>query len=373
MSSENVYSVTPEISLFTVMGQIFDKLTPMLEAAEEHALPPGIAACSMNQVALGAFLLEIYPRPDLIIGTSFFCDQTPKMEEVISETYGIPIVYIDAPGDEAWGEYPETHPRKISYFGRELRQAINEVEKMGIFKMNATEEILHEVRVEVAKLWFVEGQILQLMKADPQPMSWVDLQVVSWQVFMPGPNTRKYMPDILALLRDEIKERVAAGKGVMEKGGPTVLCFACSVADPGMTHLFEELGLHTPSQLFYWISPYEMKKAQYTTFEEKVAESHLRYAIHGGAYAVNLKMEAMIKEFKADGVLLYYPLGCRPTACWPYIMKKYIEEELKIPALVLEGDWGDKRSYTVETSRTRVETFAQMLKAAKETKANKAM
>ena len=45
-----------------------------------------------------------------------------------------------------------------------------------------------------------------------------------------------------------------------------------------------------------------------------------------------------------------------------------IEDELGIPALLLEMDTFDNRNYSAETLRTRIETFAEMLRAAKAVK-----
>ena len=46
-------------------------------------------------------------------------------------------------------------------------------------------------------------------------------------------------------------------------------------------------------------------------------------------------------------------------------MKKDIEKELGIQVLALEGDYYDTRSYSAEALRTRVEIFAEMLRASK--------
>jgi benzoyl-CoA reductase/2-hydroxyglutaryl-CoA dehydratase subunit BcrC/BadD/HgdB len=50
------------------------------------------------------------------------------------------------------------------------------------------------------------------------------------------------------------------------------------------------------------------------------------------------------------------------------ITKRTIEKELGIPVLVLEGDCYDTRNYSAGQLRTRVETFAELLRAAKAAK-----
>ena len=46
------------------------------------------------------------------------------------------------------------------------------------------------------------------------------------------------------------------------------------------------------------------------------------------------------------------------------MLKKTISEKPGIPVLVLEGDLYDSRNYSAEQLRTRVESFARMLKMA---------
>jgi hypothetical protein len=46
-------------------------------------------------------------------------------------------------------------------------------------------------------------------------------------------------------------------------------------------------------------------------------------------------------------------------------MRKWVEESTGVPTLCLENDIYDPRSYSAAAMRTRVETFAQMLKARK--------
>ena len=47
------------------------------------------------------------------------------------------------------------------------------------------------------------------------------------------------------------------------------------------------------------------------------------------------------------------------------MVKKDIEEKLGTPVLNLETDWWDSRDFSAGALRTRVETFAEMLRAKK--------
>ena len=52
-SSDDVFVSAPDMVLDHTMGQIFNKLVPILEAGEANGLPPGHAMCSLWQAKVG--------------------------------------------------------------------------------------------------------------------------------------------------------------------------------------------------------------------------------------------------------------------------------------------------------------------------------
>jgi benzoyl-CoA reductase/2-hydroxyglutaryl-CoA dehydratase subunit BcrC/BadD/HgdB len=74
----------------------------------------------------------------------------------------------------------------------------------------------------------------------------------------------------------------------------------------------------------------------------------------------------VVNQLKSlDGVIFNYQFNCRPSAQTSHSLKKWVEEHTSIPVLPLEGDLYDSRSYSASAMRTRVETFAEMLKSRK--------
>jgi len=64
-----------------------------------------------------------------------------------------------------------------------------------------------------------------------------------------------------------------------------------------------------------------------------------------------------------DGVIWGYLYHCRPLAQSSHFLKKWVEETTGLPTLSLEMDIYDSRNYSAAALRTRVETFAEMLRA----------
>ncbi|MBW2145018.1 MAG: 2-hydroxyacyl-CoA dehydratase [Deltaproteobacteria bacterium] len=68
-------------------------------------------------------------------------------------------------------------------------------------------------------------------------------------------------------------------------------------------------------------------------------------------------------------MILMYQYSCRPWATPPLMGKKDLQEKLDIPILVVEGDSYDTRNYSAGQLRTRIESFAEILKMGKKAKA----
>jgi benzoyl-CoA reductase/2-hydroxyglutaryl-CoA dehydratase subunit BcrC/BadD/HgdB len=69
-----------------------------------------------------------------------------------------------------------------------------------------------------------------------------------------------------------------------------------------------------------------------------------------------------------DGAICFFPFSCRPYSINPLMIRQAIQEELGIPALVMEFGGYDPREYTAGQLRTRVEAFAEMVKMSKAAK-----
>lgn len=367
LASKDVYSQSPEIVLQAVMGAIFGKVEPMLEEAEERGMPPGLGHCPLLQTRFGAILRGIIPVPDVALTSCFYCDQASKLDEYLHERYGLPVIYVDGLMDSQWREYPEITPRRVGYLATEITRAMSELKRM--LGMEFTEEILDHTLERNSQLWHLLRDITNLQKNDPAPLSNVDIGMVAWMLLSPGRRAVDEGIPAMTTLLEEAKQRVAQGKGKIVKGAPKVFCFFYPLRDPGVMRLIDDAGLCITVSRMYTMSAADRVKPQYTTFAERRVESVLRFGFyHSSASQVYKAVEAS-REWGVDGAIIYYHFACRPMNIPMLMMKKAMEEELGIPVLMLEGDLYDTRSYTVEALRTRVETFAEMLRVRESTKA----
>jgi len=363
---KDVYFATPGQIINMTMGQIFDKLTPFLVAGEESGLPPGAAHCALYQTRLGAMVKGVIPFPDLSVIASYHCDQPAEAEQLLHEVYGVPVAYLDSCPDPNWGDWPKYNDYRVRYCGSQARKLFQMFEDIIGAKM--TDEAKRTANKANAIFRLKFQQLVELIgHADPQPISQTSLVHAFFLNSMPTRDIAGKQ-EALEILCGEVEDRVNQGKGVVEKGAPGVFVTATISVDPGITRMIEQAGLAIRIQIPFWLSPWVMARHPYREWADMIGVGPCLDIPHSCEAHVAINLENC-KAFNVDGAIDFYPYSCREWVPTVMITKKTIERELGIPVLVLEGDCYDTRNYSAGQLRTRVETFAELLRATKAAKA----
>jgi len=362
-ASEEIYCACPDTILCHTMGQIFNKLTPILEAGEQNGLPPGHALCSLWQIKVGALAKGIIPAPDMAMASSYYCDMGSKADDLLHEIYGTPIVYIDGSMDSAWGEYPDYSPQRVEFLGAELNRLFDEVKE--IVGVEITSEAWEKAAPSMRQYYGGIGQLTELMKADPVPLYGAETSLAT---ILGAACTGRGISEgskAITILIEEVQRRVDEGVGVVEKGAPRVMVFVGNFSDASIMRMIENTGLAVPQTYFTVPPPKAKARTSYATVGEIMAENEMRGGLYHSSYGAAKRTEMATEYSKLDGIIFNYPFNCRPAAQMSHTLKKWVEENTGIPALSLENDLYDSRSYSAAALRTRVETFAEMLRARK--------
>jgi benzoyl-CoA reductase/2-hydroxyglutaryl-CoA dehydratase subunit BcrC/BadD/HgdB len=365
MASKDVYVIAPDIILAQTLGGIFDKLSPILEVAEGDLLPAGSAFCGGIQAKLGAIMKGVIPVPDLLVSTGFVCDQTPKIDERLGERYGIPVAYVDSPHDAYQKNWPQVSDERVKYLAQESIDALTKFKEVTGY--SATEEMGQRANLRAADLRKRCDKVFDLVRnADPTPTGFnnVGNLVRSANAVV---NTTTFAEDIeglIDLFYKELKERIDRGEGVLPKGAPRI-GITMIYCDPAPISMMEKSGLAVVIDLSGLVTTNrENIPSRYEDFWERGAESLLRWL---GAKLAR-RLTQVCKEWDLDGAILNFPIGCRELCVAPHKAKQLITKELGIPVLLLESDHVDTRHYSAESMKSRVEAFAEVLKAAKAAK-----
>ncbi|MBN1571163.1 MAG: 2-hydroxyacyl-CoA dehydratase [Acidobacteria bacterium] len=364
-SSKDVFVSAPDMVLDHTMGHIFNKLAPILEAGEANGLPPGHALCSLWQAKIGGIAKGMIPAPHLALASSYYCDMGSKADDLVTAKYGVPIAYIDGVMDSKWGEYPDYQPERVRYLGAQINQALKKAER--VLDIQISPDAWERSREDSGKFRENLARLVELMRADPVPLSLVELELL--EALSASSTGRGIQEGIKAMeiLTDELEDRVKAGIGTTEKGAPRVMVRLGHASDPRVSRLFEEAGLAVPLTFILgsWGGIRAKPRGNYSTPGEIIADYEMAAGYYYGTDAQIQFYEKAAELMKLDGFIATYLYNCRPVATLSHAQKKYLEERTGLPVLSLEIDNFDSRAYSAASLRTKVETFAQMLKAKK--------
>ena len=368
----SVYVGIPDLLLMLVLQVFFNKNIKHYEAAEKHALTMGNAHCGCKQTHLGALLCGTIPKPDLHVGFAIYCDEAPKVDTLYEELFDIPVSIVSRCQDIDWHDPELAPPRAVNYFADSMRRTVKDVEKIVGYEI--TDEMIGACFMDTMG-FFVNFVKLGTMvcNSDPLPISMTTL----WYFYImlavtvrPGNRIRR--KDALETLIAETEGRIKRGEGVSEKGAPRIILGAVpSMVDPSLDGLIRELGLSIPvveSQC--WapegdLMPNLGDPGNPVDPYTGLATFFMAHPIVG---SLSTRIQSLIKackKYKMEGAILLLHYSCRPFATDALMVKDALRKALGIPVLVLEGDLYDPRYYTKEQLRTRIESFAELVKASR--------
>ncbi len=359
LSSDNVVGACPEVLIITVMGFIFDKLNPYLEMAESLLLKRGASFCSLLQARMGAIAGGLIPKPSLLIPSGLLCDQAPKTDEMLHEMYGAATAYIDCVWDESKDEYPVVSPRRVKYLAREMEAAASKFADVAGFEL--TQEKVEEVITRQVKLNTAWEKLLWTTFADPMPLNRYNRDLAFNVAGLSCRHCVNEGVEAMSILRQDVQKRIDEGFGVNPEGSPRVWFLVSNMCDPRITGMMEDLGVQLPLGLD--ILPNELRYiSDYDDFWQQRADINMRIGSRRSAAAYCRQILSVVSEFQLDGIIMNYHVACRMYDIFPLILKEKAQKELGIPVLLMEGNWFDSRDYTAEGYRTKLESFAEIVK-----------
>ncbi|MDY6881745.1 MAG: 2-hydroxyacyl-CoA dehydratase family protein [Desulfatiglans sp.] len=365
-----VYSDFPDTILMFVYGTIFDRLTDLIEAAEKGGLEQTQAQCAINQVIYGAAVSGLMPKPDMVIAGRYQCDQSVKLCELLSQVMKVPFIAFDTVRDEPWGFFPEVADRAVNYFGDEYAESFDaSCDLLGLGAM--PEEMWKKARKDYVLPWILLNDVHEIyIKANPRPAKLKNHHPFQFGTLETHGKYYREFVDALQLYVKTLRERVKSGFGVLPKDAPKVgMMCGTSWGMHDDADMYEEAGLDVVIPIgALWVAPYERGEKRADTNYKKIAWSYLCKGYVRATYDHAYRFKVMADHAKLDGVIFAVMFSCRVLAPACYMVKKEVEEA-GTPAMVLEVDVVDPRTHTADTLRTRVEAFAELLKARKEEKA----
>ncbi|MFO7963521.1 MAG: 2-hydroxyacyl-CoA dehydratase family protein [Desulfobacterales bacterium] len=294
------------------------------------------------------------PAPDLMVTTSSVCDVRLKWFEDMAQRLNVPLFTLDRP--ERVFEPIRQHPlpHEVEYYRSILDDYTTFVTEVTGIKYD--EDRLRECMDWSYRTNELRLEILDLRKAVPSPMGCAD----GFATMYPGmycSGTEKaynYYKD----LRDEVKEKVESGKGLVEKEKFRLMWYGIPLwFNMGIFNYFDEIGGVFAYEPAYNPSPWPPQ-----TSGDPLKELAIR-SLYGGTSLSSMTKAILeqCREYRINGAVLAYLLTCRPVYLPALEIKRVLEKELGIPSVMIECDLVDERSYSEAQVKTRMDAFGEQI------------
>lgn len=337
------------------MGLTLKKTTEFLSAAESYGLTWD--CCSGHRAVLGANVRRAFPRVDLVIGTSWGCNNIAASARHVASLQGCPVFYVDMPYYDGEAE--------VKYFTNELKELICFLEKHTGRKMD-WDRLSEAVALakQSADLW---REIRELRKAVPAPIRsrsymrqyWIDM------FYSGAPQAVEFMQAV----RDEVKSNVEKGRGPCPKEKYRLITlllppqhslkiFDWMERERGAVSAMEIHCSHCGETELDPSKPLESLAHKY------FQHCNLRH-LHG---PIDKLLQDTVQDaiaYKADGAIYWALATCHTTPSTGSMIRDKLLHELDIPTLMVDTDSTDPTYRTLDELKNQIDVFLETIDARK--------
>lgn len=355
------------VFVMVILGTVFNRANHYIEVAEDLGQTAGKGHCSEYQIWEGALAEGAIPPPTVEMSCGLFCDQAPEVEAKMAIDYNYDLIFNDLTLDHEWDSFPNVDLAAIKYLSANTEECYRYLEENYGFDLTEEEKSLGVAQAN--QLVSAHLGIADLIaKEDGLPVSRADL----FLSFISAIIGTVYFDELQAakkqLLKD-IRKRRREGVYVVPPGAPRSWMTFASVSDMRFYHQVEEAGIHCTHIWFEPVHPEVLGAPPQSDIpREQGYELTFRFHSMGDLCGSTIKATRWaVEHFNLDGLMICETMFCRPICVPAVMMKDYVKKEHPdMPVIILELDAYDSRNYTPEQYRTRLESFAEVMRMRKE-------
>lgn len=356
-----IFDATDIVSVFPENYNAFSAVKQMGADLCQEAEMRGFSGeiCSYGRLCLGYNLsgkgpYGSLPEPDMLICTRNACVTHVKWWEAMSRMYNVPLFTIDCP--EIHGEPTKAQEAYFRIQIEKLFEFIKETTGQEVDQDKLAERVA--ISQQSSLLW---QEISEMRKVSPCPIGSTD---VFNQMFLTVTKpAQERSVEILTQLRDQVKEAVAIGKGVVQEEKFRLMWDNIAIwYNIALMNYLQKYGavsvIETYSTYCGWGKIMDMSKDPIHALSSKYLPGYLNLDLNS---KVKL-MESIAKDWKLDGALLFSNRSCKPYSIGQYDIKVALEK-VGVKSVMFEADMVDQRAYSAETINNRLEAFLEMLES----------
>lgn len=317
--------------------------------------------CSYARTDIGSLLsgdtpVGKLPRPDLLLCCTNICQTVLYWYRVLAHHFKVPLIIIDTPF-----VYDEAPEHAISFVRRQFDDAIPAMERAaGRTMVPAKLERAMRLSLDAVELW---SKVMATGTARPAPISAFD------EFFHMAPivemRGEAKAVDYYASLLAELEERIKHGVGSLKRERKRLIWdnlpiwfwvrnFSETLAERGVA-LVASTYTNAWGELATLIDPNKPLDSMARVYIHAILNRGTGHKLH--------TMVRMAREYRADGVVLHSDRSCKPYSIGQVDQRDRLAREHNLPALLLEADHNDPRSFSEEQASTRLAAFLEVIGA----------
>ena len=359
----NTYFV--DMDYLGFMQTFFHKIAPVLEYAEEHGIRLGCRHCALNKTKYAILSTGIVPMPDVNWTWGFICDQAPKTEELLQESWDSRYTMVNSrfPHHGHAHENEYQNEDMVKYLGAVMRDGYEQVCK--ILNIKVDEKAIWQALEERMDYLRKFEELYDFMAIDPPTLNGEIHLLLAHALYSVFNTGFEYFNDAVEAIIREVKDRVAKGKGIVPKGSPKGMMWFVPLCNPFIMRLFEENGCAIAYCDSLLPSKADLELPKFTDPFEANAEAFLKEAmITNWGRKADLTIEKM-ERYNIDFMIWGFEDYDRWLASDQKMCLAYVQKKTGKPCFYIEGDSWEDRDYSEEALRTRIETVCEIVKAHK--------
>jgi len=315
--------------------------------------------CSYARTGLGSMLsgktpIKEIPKPDLLMACSNICQTVVHWYRVLAHHYNVPLILIDTPFI-----YSEASDYAIEHVKQQIIEAVPTIEAIAGKTLN--EKKLKDVTAlsrKASQLWM---EILDRCQHRPTPISTFDQFILMSPIVQMRGDVETV--DFYGEMLKEVDDRIAKGIGAVKNERKRLLWDNLPIWY-WLQYLAEFLGergivLTSSTYTNAWGELADLFDPEKPF--ESTAITYLHPFLNQGAGNKLEKMVQMIEDYHLDGVILHSDRSCKPYSIGQMDQRDRLINDFDTPALLLEADHSDPRSFSEEQASNRLEAFVEML------------
>jgi benzoyl-CoA reductase/2-hydroxyglutaryl-CoA dehydratase subunit BcrC/BadD/HgdB len=317
--------------------------------------------CSYARTDIGTVLsgktpVGRLPKPDLLLCCTNICQTVLYWYRVLAEYFQVPLLLIDTPF-----LYEEAQPHQVDYVKRQLEEMIPVAERVAGRELSEQRlmQVVDRARV-AAELWL---EILNRSQHRPAPMTAFDGFIHMGPIvdLRGDEETVLYYESVLA----ELDARIAKGIGAIKNERFRVLWDNLPIwfQIGNLSKVLARRGVNVVASTYTYAWGELAPLIDPSKGLDSMARVYLHPILNRSTGDKLRSMRRMVEEFHLHGVILHSDRSCKPYSLGQMDQRERLVNEVGIPAVLLEADHSDPRSYADKQGEARLEAFMETMEA----------